>query len=93
MGLWKNGSTGEIVDSMIEGSNGNNSFTEWQKTYGTSVDKELVTKSEDPNRGKNNTDNSSYCYGYKFANGTKNPMVAYQVGSGVSSTIETAQMK
>lgn len=93
VGLWKNAENGQIVDSMIAGSNGDNSFTNWQNKFGTNKDKGLKTKSEESGRNQNNTDHSSYCYGYKFANGTKNPMVAYQVGSGVSSTIETAQMK
>lgn len=89
VGLWKNGSTGEIVNSMIAGSSDNNSFTNWQNNYGTYPSHRLVTKGT---FDVNNTGNNA-SWGYKFANGTKNPMVAYQVGSGVSSTIETAQMK
>lgn len=88
VGLWKNAEDGQIVDSMIAGSTGTNSFTQWQKEYGTDKNNSLVTKGT----GDANNTNGGY-WGYKFANGTKNPMVAYQVGSGVSSTIETAQMK
>ena len=91
VGLWKNGSTGEIVNSMIAGSSGNNSFTNWQNNYGTYKNQSLVTKSQQWQKNNGNSDTAHW--GYKFANGTKNPMVAYQVGSGVSSTIETAQMK
>ena len=91
VGLWKDGSTGEIVNSMIAGSSGNNSFTNWQNNYGTYKNQSLVTKSQQWQKNNGNSDTAHW--GYKFANGTKNPMVAYQVGSGVSSTIETAQMK
>lgn len=95
VGLWKNGSTGEIVNSMIAGSSDNNSFTNWQNNYGTYKNKTLVTKETgDKNTTWYDSTNKKWAsWGYKFANGTKNPMVAYQVGSGVSSTIETAQMK
>lgn len=91
VGLWKKGSSGEIVDSMIAGSAGDNSFSNWQNNYGTYKNHSLVTKSQQWQKNNGNSDKAHW--GYKFANGTKNPMVAYQVGSGVSSTIETAQMK
>lgn len=98
IGLWKNAS-GEIVESIINGSSGNNCFNNWQNKYGTYPNHSLVTKAGvDQTRDKNNitlptnTYNGA-CYGYKFANGSRNPMIAYQVGSGITSTIETAQMK
>ena len=93
VGLWKNGTTGEVVESVTKDAT---AWTNWQNNYGTATGFSTQGLSNAANRAQNNIDGSGYgqaAYGYKFANGTSNPMLAYQVGDESESSIETAQMK
>jgi hypothetical protein len=90
VGLWKKGSTGEIVNSLTKAT-----WDSWQQTNGTAykANAKSVTKGTGDEVNGGGTGYGTASWGYKFANGTNNPMLAYQVGSGASTTLETAQMK